>query len=121
MTVLRERVAELRPAYRLPEAFGRTEYQPGELAQWDLWFPDYDIPVGHGQTAVLPVLVGVPCYSRWILATMIGSKEAPDVLGGHLRLLVELGAVPRVGSMTVSRRSRCGEAAGSSTPPTTCA
>ena len=44
MTVLRERVAELRAAYRLPEAFGRTEYQPGELAQWDLWFPDYDIP-----------------------------------------------------------------------------
>ena len=97
MTVLRDRVAELRPAYRLPEAFGRTEYRPGELAQWDLWFPDYDIPVGHGQTARLPVLVGVPGYSRWILAAMIGSKESPDVLGGHLRLLVELGAVPRVG------------------------
>jgi hypothetical protein len=97
MTVLRDRVAELRPAYRLPEAFGRTEYRPGELAQWDLWFPDYDIPVGHGQTARLPVLVGVPGYSRWILARMIGSKEAPDVLGGHLSLLVELGRVPRVG------------------------
>jgi len=97
MTVLRDRVAELRPAYQLPEAFGRTEYQPGELAQWDLWFPEYDIPVGHGQTAVLPVLVGVPCYSRWILARMIGSKECADVLGGHLGLLVELGKVPRVG------------------------
>jgi transposase len=60
MTVLRERVAELRPAYLVPEAFGRTEYRPGELAQWDLWFPDYDLPVGHGQTARLPVLVGVP-------------------------------------------------------------
>jgi hypothetical protein len=97
ITVLRERVAELRPAYRLPEAFGRTEYKPGELGQWDLWFPDYGIPVGYGQTAVLPVLVGVPCYSRWILARMIGSKESADVLGGHLGLLVELGAVPRVG------------------------
>jgi transposase len=97
ITVLRDRVAELRPAYQPPEAFGRTEYRPGELAQWDLWFPDYDIPVGHGQTAVLPVLVGVPGYSRWILATMIGSKESADVLGGHLKLLVELGAVPRVG------------------------
>ena len=97
MTVLRDRVAELRPAYLVPEAFGRTEYKPGELAQWDLWFPDYDIPVGHGQTARLPVLVGVSGYSRWILADMIASKESPDVLGGHLRLLVELGAVPRVG------------------------
>jgi hypothetical protein len=97
ITVLRERVAELRPAYQVPEAFGRTEYRPGELCQWDLWFPPYDIPVGHGQTAVLPVLVGVPCYSRWILGRMIGSKESADVLGGHLGLLVELGRVPKVG------------------------
>lgn len=97
ITVLRERVAELRPVYQVPEAFGRTEYKPGELGQWDLWFPDYAIPVGHGQTAVLPVLVGVPCYSRWILARMIGSKESADVLGGHLTLVTELGAVPRMG------------------------
>jgi transposase len=97
ITVLRDRVAELRPAFQVPEAFGRTEYKPGELGQWDLWFPAYDIPVGHGQTAVLPVLVGVACYSRWILARMIASKESADVLGGHLGLLVDLGAVPRVG------------------------
>ena len=41
ITVLRERVAELRPLYRPMEAFGRTEYKPGELAQcgapWDRW------------------------------------------------------------------------------------
>jgi transposase len=97
ITVLRDRVAELRPAYEVPEAFGRTEYKPGELCQWDLWFPAYDIPVGHGQTAVLPVLVGVPCYSRLTLARMIASKESADVLGGHLGLLVELGRTPRVG------------------------
>jgi len=97
ITILRDRVAELRPAYQVPEAFGRTEYRPGELGQWDLWFPDYPIPVGHGQRAILPVLVGVPCYSRWILARMIASKESADVLGGHLELLKELGAVPRVG------------------------
>lgn len=97
ITILRERVAELRPAYQVPEAFGRTEYKPGELCQWDLWFPDYPIPVGHGQTAILPVLVGVPCYSRWILGRMIGSKEKSDVLGGHLDLVVELGKVPKMG------------------------
>ena len=97
ITVLRERVAELRPTYLVPESFGRTEYKAGELAQWDLWFPDYKIPVGHGQAVVLPVLVGVACYSRWTLARMIASKESADVLGGHLGLLVELGAVPRVG------------------------
>lgn len=97
ITVLRDRVAELRPAFVVPESFGRSEYKPGELCQWDLWFPDYPIPVGYGQTAVLPVLVGVPCYSRWTLARMIASKESADVLGGHLGLLVELGAVPAKG------------------------
>jgi hypothetical protein len=43
------------------------------------------------------VLVGLPCYSLWILARMIGSKESADVLGGHLGLVVELGKVPKIG------------------------
>ena len=68
MTVLRDRVAELRGAYQLPEAFGRTEYRPGELAQWDLWFPPAKIPLGHGQSASPPVLVGVSGYSRFLVA-----------------------------------------------------
>ena len=44
ITVLQERVAELRPLFVVPEAVQRTEYKPGELAQWDLWFPDDAIP-----------------------------------------------------------------------------
>jgi transposase len=97
MTILRARVAELRPLYVPLEAFGRTEYRPGELAQWDLWEPPVDIPVGFGQSGRLQVLVGVCCYSRFILARMIGTKTSEDVLGGHLALIVELGAVPKVG------------------------
>ena len=30
---------------------------PGECSQWELWFPDYPIPLGLNQSAVLPVLV----------------------------------------------------------------
>lgn len=97
MTVLRERVAELRPLYVPLEAFGRTDYKPGELAQWDLWEPAVDVPVGHGQTARLQVVVGVTCFSRFTLARMIGTKTCEDVLGGHLELIVELGAVPKLG------------------------
>lgn len=97
-----------------------VQAMPG-ACQWDLWFPDYAIPVGHGQAAVLPVLVGVPCYSRWAVARMIGSKESADVPGGHLGLVVELGRSPASGFMTASRPSRCAGAGVSSTPPTTCA
>jgi transposase len=97
MTILRDRVAELRPLYVEPEGTGRTTYAPGELAQWDLWWPEIDIPVGYAQTARLPVIVGVPGFSRWILARMIPSAQTHDVLGGHRWCLEELGADPRLG------------------------
>ncbi|MPZ72895.1 MAG: IS21 family transposase [Nitriliruptorales bacterium] len=97
MTILRDRVAELRPAYLLPTGYGRTTYEPGELAQWDLWEPPVDIPVGYAQTARLQVIVGVPGYSRWIVARMIASKQTHDVLGGHRWCLQQLGRVPRLG------------------------
>jgi hypothetical protein len=41
--------------------------------------------------------VGVAGYSRWLVARMIPSRDVHDILGGHLRCLVELGAVPRNG------------------------
>ncbi len=49
MTVFKERVRELRPAYLPPDPAGRTTYEPGEIAQCDLWFPPATVPVGYGQ------------------------------------------------------------------------
>lgn len=97
MTVFRERVRDLRPLYLPVEPYERTEYRPGELAQWDLWFAAADIPVGNDQKARLPVMVGVSGHSRWIVARMIPSRESHDILGGHLCCLLDLGAVPRLG------------------------
>ncbi len=97
ITVLKDRVRELRPLYLPPDPCGRTEYRPGELAQWDLWFPPAKIPLGAGQVGRPPVLVGVSGYSRFLVARMIPSREAHDVLCGHLALLHDLGGVPRVG------------------------
>ncbi len=37
MTVLKERVRELRPLYAPADPVSRIEYRPGELAQCDLW------------------------------------------------------------------------------------
>ena len=50
LTVLKDRVAELRPVYLPPDPASRTAYQAGELAQCDLWFPAITLPVGFGQT-----------------------------------------------------------------------
>lgn len=97
LTILRHRVRELRPLFLPADPCQRTEYRPGELAQWDLWFPAVRIPLGQAQEATLPVIVGVSGYSRTIVARMIPSREAHDILCGHLTCLLEFGAVPRKG------------------------
>jgi hypothetical protein len=52
ITILRDRVAELRPLFVPPDPCQRTSCAPGELAQWDLWQPDVEIPLGFGQHAI---------------------------------------------------------------------
>jgi transposase len=97
MTALRGRVRELRPVYRPLDPTGRTEYAPGELAQWDVWIPPVKIPLAADLAAPLPVWVGVSGYSRAIVARMIPSRAAHDLIAGHLACLIALGGVPRLG------------------------
>ena len=42
LTVLKDRVRELRPAYLPPDPASRTSYVAGEIAQCDFWFPPVD-------------------------------------------------------------------------------
>ena len=95
MTTLRDRVAELRPLFVPPDPCQRTSYRPGELLQFDLWQPETPIPLGHGQAEKLWVIVGVSGFSRYMAAWMIPSRQTHDVLGGHLEVLRQFGAVPR--------------------------
>lgn len=94
-SVFRSHVAELRPLFRPVDPASRTTYQPGELAQCDLWFPPVDIPVGPGQVDRPPVLVMASGYSRMLTAIMIPSRQAPDLIAGHWALLQAWGRVPR--------------------------
>jgi len=94
-SVFRDRVAQLRPLFAPPDPASRTTYSPGELAQCDLWFPPVEVPVGHGQTGKLPVLVTVTGYSRVIAARLLPSRQAPDLIDGHWQLLQRFGATPR--------------------------
>jgi transposase len=96
--VLRDRVAELRPAYLPPDPASRTAYAAGEIAQCDLWFPPVMLPVGCGQVrrpAQLPVLTMICAYSRWLAALLIPTRTAADLFAGWWQLIAGLGAVPR--------------------------
>ena len=113
LTVLKERVRELRPAYLPADPASRTAYAAGEVAQCDLWFPAITLPVGFGQVRTatrLPVLVMVTGYARWLSARLIPSRAAEDLFCGWWQLLAQLGAVPRVlvwdGEGAVGQRRR---------------
>jgi transposase len=95
ITVLRDRVRELRPLYLPPDPSSRTTYRPGERMQCDLWFPPADIPLGFGQIDSPPVLVMTAGYSRVLDATMIPTRRVEDLIPGHWLLLNRFGAVPR--------------------------
>ena len=99
ITVFKERVAELRPAYLPPDPAGRTTYVAGEIAQCDFWFPPIQLPVGFGQTRgpkQLPVLTMVTGYSRWLSAVLVPTRGGEDLFAGWWHLISALGAVPRL-------------------------
>ena len=95
MTVLKERVRELRPVFIPPDPASRTTYVPGEVAQCDLWFPPADVPLGAGQVGRPPVLVMVSGYSRFIAGRMVPTRTAEDLLAGMWALLAGWGAAPK--------------------------
>jgi transposase len=99
LTVLKDRVRELRPAYLPPDPASRTSYVAGEIAQCDFWFPPVTIPVGCGQVrrpVQLPVLTMITGYARWLSAVLVPTRHAQDLFAGWWQLIVSLGAVPRV-------------------------
>jgi transposase len=99
ITVLKDRVAELRPAYLPVDPASRTSYAAGEVAQNDFWFPEIELPVGFGQVRAarqLPVLTMVTGYSRWLSAVLVPSRAAQDLFAGWWQLIDALGAVPRL-------------------------
>lgn len=95
---LRKRLAVIRPEYVGIDPVDRTVYEPGDIAQCDLWFPDDEvkIPVGSGQSRTkLPVLVMTLGFSRFMSAVMIPSRQAGDILSGMWQLIGGIGRVPR--------------------------
>jgi transposase len=97
LTVLKDRIRELRPAYLPPDPASRTAYPAGEIAQCDFWFPPVSIPAGCGQVrrpAQLPVLTMITGYARWLSAVLVPARKAEDLFAGWWQLIEALGAVP---------------------------
>lgn len=61
----------------------------------DLWFPSAKIPVGFGQSRMLPVLVLTLAVSRWLSAVVLPSRQSGDVLVGMWQLISQVGGVSK--------------------------
>lgn len=98
LTILKDRVRELRPLFLPPDPADRIEHAPGAVAQCDLWFPPVPIPVvgtRPGLTRILPVLAMTCGYSRMTDAVMIPSRQAGDILAGMWEIIGGWGRCPR--------------------------
>jgi transposase len=94
-SVLRARVAALRPLFRPADPADRTTYVAGQIVQCDLWFPGKVVPVGPVMTAP-PVLTMVAAYSGFMMALLLPSRMTGDLIAGMWQLLAGLGGVPKM-------------------------
>ena len=94
-SVLRARVALLRPLFRAADPADRTTYEAGQIVQCDLWFPGKVVPVGPLMSAP-PVLTMVAAYSGFMMALLLPSRMTGDLVAGMWQLLAGLGGVPKM-------------------------
>lgn len=96
-SVLRARVAELRPLFAPSDPADRTEYLPGEVVQCDLWFPPRIVRVAPDVWTAPPVLTMVAAWSGFIAAVLLPSRTTGDLLAGMWQLLsTNFKAVPKM-------------------------
>jgi transposase len=115
-TILDAYLREVRPVF-LPatRTYQRTSYRPGELAQFDLWEPKSEIPVGFGQSRRGYVMVGALGYARVGAGALVFSKEAPDLLWAIARDLRSFGGLP--GTLVTDREGALHAGGGKPTEP----
>jgi transposase len=95
-SVLRAKVASLRPEFTPADPSDRTEYEPGEIVQCDLWFPPKIVPVWPGVLNDPPILTMTAAWSGFIMALLIPTRTTGDLLAGMWQLLAGLGPVPKM-------------------------
>jgi Integrase core domain/Sigma-70, region 4 len=112
---LKKRLQLIRPEYTGVDPVDRVSYQPGQVTQCDLWFPETKIPVAPGQDRILPVLVMTLAFSRYLTAMMLPSRQCGDLLFGMWELIQQVGRVTK--TLVWDRESAIG-GSGKVTAPT---
>jgi transposase len=94
ITILKEHLAKVRPAFLAARTYQRTTYAPGEIGQVDWWHTGVGVPVGHGRTREAFGLVTTLPFSAAHAITFTLSRTTADLRSGLVGCLVRLGGVP---------------------------
>jgi transposase len=95
ITILKEHVATVRPAFLAARTYQRTTYLPGELAHGDWWEPKKTrIPVGGGATRKPYGWVTTLPHSAAHATVFSFTKTMADFLQATLGCFQRLGGVP---------------------------
>ena len=93
ITILKERLAGLRPGFVAARSYQRTTYLPGELTQLDWWQTGVQIPVGRGATREAFGLVSSLPHSAAHACVFTFSKTTADFCPAMVGCFERLGGV----------------------------
>lgn len=93
ITILKERLAELRPGFLAARSYQRTTYLPGELTHLDWWQTGVQVPVGRGSTREAFGLVASLPHSAAHATFFTFSKTTADFCPAVLGCFQRLGGV----------------------------
>lgn len=93
ISILKERLAALRPGFVAARSYQRTTYLPGELTHVDWWETGVEIPVGKGATRAAFALVASLPHSAAHACVFTFSKTTADFCPALVGCLERLGGV----------------------------
>lgn len=94
ITILKDHLTTLRPAFLRARSYQRTTYVPGELAHGDWWEPPGRIPVGNGAARKSYGWVTTLPHSAGHAVVYSHSKTMADFLHGTVGCFRRLGGLP---------------------------
>lgn len=94
ITILKEHLAKVRPAFLAAKTYQRTSYLPGEISQIDWWHTGLQVPVGKGATREAFGLVATLPHSAAHAAVFTFGRTVADLLPAALGCFQRLGGAP---------------------------
>jgi transposase len=103
ISILKEYLASVRPAFLAARDFQRTVYAPGEILQADWWDTGVSVPVGKGASRRAYGMVTTLPFSAAHAVVYTHSQTTADAVPALLGCLTRLGGVP--GKLVIDRDS----------------